>query len=210
MHASFSRRSFLTTGILASTGIGISVAYGRTIRPAIATGTPEANPTVEALLNEIATLEAKLAEEQVCTPAATATPEPTATLVPPIPYGTPIGYGGIWTITVLGAFDPPPADYVALGRLVQVDLSFLLNSTDSERPPWSDFQLIETSGQRRSVDLHLNQTVIGPRFSFSMDPGIEETRSVVFDVAADAEPTFILESTVDPQFRVAVGTVVRG
>jgi hypothetical protein len=183
---------------------------------ALAVASPEANATATraAELQEINDLRAEVAELKACTLAATQTAvsvTATPTQVPPLETGVPVSYLGIWSITVLGISPFPTTDKVKPnGKFMQVNVTASHSSRNAELLLLTDFILTDANGRFAAVDLSINQSVYGSTWGLSIAPGVTEMRSIVFDVAADAGDSFILESNADPMFRVAMTVEQRG
>jgi hypothetical protein len=116
-----------------------------------------------------------------------------------------------WTITVLGISPTVNPDGVKpAGKLMQVSLTASHADASAKLPPLPDFRLVDSKGRFSVVDIALNQSKFGSDWGLSVNPGVTATVSVVFDVAADAGDSFILESNADPTFRVAMTVEQRG
>ena len=208
-----SRRMFVQHSALIATGVAIGVvARGQfALGTSVGAATPDATATREAELEELHALQTQVAQPLVCTPAPTSTPSPTATPVPPSQTGMPVAYGAIWTITVLGispAMTPP--DSKVTGKLMQVNLTASHNAPVGQLPPLTELRLVDSSGRFSVANTALNQAAFGVGWGLKISPGVTENLSVVFDVAADAGDSFILESNADPMFRVAMTVEQRG
>ena len=178
----------------------------------------EATATREAELEELERLRAQVAGSPVaivCTPAPTATatptPAPTATptLVPPVASGEPVPYAGDWTLTATGvALQATVGGQTATGVFAAVELTILNDGSVQQPFPFAELRLLDSEGRTfqpavaATVDAALEAGVGGWYFPFA--PGIPADVVVVFDVAADAEGPFILQSTQNPTFRVEV------
>jgi hypothetical protein len=208
-----SRRTFLQYSAVAGGGILIGIASrGRhALDSAASAATPDATATRAAELDELHALQTQVANPPVCTPAATSTPEPTPTQVPPAQTGQPLAYMEIWTITVLGISPTVNPDGVTpAGKLMQVSLTASHTDATAKLPPVLDFRLVDSKGRFSVVDIALNQSKFGSDWGLSVNPGVTATIPMVFDVAADAGDSFILESKADPTFRVAMTVEQRG
>ena len=213
------RRTFaryvVTLGAGAAAG---AMASGRIhLNPSVrAESTTVADPTAtrEAELEELHSLQTQVAEPRICTPASTSTPVPptaTATQVPPASVGIPLAYMNTWTITVQGIVMVPGTDQVrAKGKFMQLAMTLSHSERSTKLVPYLDFVLVDSAGRFSTVDQGINQALFGNNWLFGIGPGEVQDRSFVFDVAADAGDSFILESKADPTFRVAMTVEQRG
>jgi hypothetical protein len=157
-----------------------------------------------------------------CTPLATSTAEPsptetvtpsvtpTPTLVPPKPAGSPVDHAGDWTITVNDiTLMPNFADEVAEGIFAQVNLTVTNNINDSRSFPYEDLQLRDAQGRPFVTPLRI-KTARGSGWFHPFPPSLPSPGQVIFDIAVDSTGPFILESTVDPTFRIMVELQSRG
>lgn len=210
------RRTFLIHAGVLGAGVAVgAVAKGSVSlnAPALAAtpGAPDATATRVAELDELHALQTQVATDLVCTPAATATPEPTATQVPAVQAGTPISYQGLWTIAALGiaplpvSNDPRPS-----GKFMQVTLEVSHSASSIQLIPYTDFLLVDSAGRFANVDQGVNRAYLGNAWLQGVEVGVKEIRSLIFDVAADAGDSFVLESQADPTFRVALTVEARG
>jgi hypothetical protein len=184
-------------------------------------GSPDAAATATRIveLDELSALRTQVAQSSaplVCTPLATSTPEPTRaataspTVVPPKLAGVPVAYDNAWMVTVTGiSLMPRIGTFTASGMYAQVNLS-IVNTANSERGfAFTDLVLRDERGRVYTLDLEaLDAFASG--FIAQYPPSIPLDAFMVFDVAADAEGPFILESRTDPTFRVSVEVEVRG
>ncbi len=138
------------------------------------------------------------------TPTAIPTPTVEATPVPPVASGQPLPYGEDWTVTVTGlSLLPAFAGQTAEGAFAKVDLTIINNEEAAQAFPYSDLVLRDAQGRAFLPDpIVATQNEAG--FYAVFPPSLPTPRFVVFDVAADAEGPFVLESTTDPTFRVEV------
>lgn len=214
-----SRRTFLQyaavlgAGVAAGTALRGNVSVSR-LAGAASPVPADATATREAELQELNDLRTQVANPPVCTPAPTETPPPptaTATQAPLSQTGVPIPYLDIWTITVLAiAPTPGTSDAQPTGTFMQVNFDVSHQSREPELLSFTDFVLIDEAGGFSNVDASINRELLGVGWALTVDPGVTETRSVIFDVAADAGNSFILESTADATFRVALTVEQRG
>jgi hypothetical protein len=209
-----SRRTLMQCSAILGTGIAVG-ALTHTLpgNQAVIAATSDATATREAELAELHALQTEVAKPRVCTPAATETPAPTstATRVPISPTGLPLPYGKLWTIVVLGISPAPiSTDLAPSGKFMQITLSVSHSSRTSEYLEVADFLLTDDAG-RFSVPLPLsNPLMIDLGWQYELDPGVTRGRAIIFDVAADAGDSFILESNADPTFRVGMTIEQRG
>jgi hypothetical protein len=172
-----------------------------------------ATATREAELAELDALRTEVAQPKICTPAPTETPArtPTPTEVPLAATGVPLPYLGDWTVTVTGV-SPAPIfkDTKPAGKFMQVNLTLAHESRDSQFMAVSDFLLIDSQG-RYSTPLSMGSAaMVDQGWQYEVAPGVTKNRAIIFDVAADAGDSFILESKADPTFRVAMTVEQRG
>lgn len=171
---------------------------------------PDATATRAAELRELDDLRTKVAQPVICTPAPsptptlTPTPEPTATPVPPAPMGQELTYAGNWTVVVNG-FTAAPGGKVAPGnKLVQVHVTVTNRGAEPRRFLFDDWRLVDAQGRVFLLSVTATSDLYGPGFVANLPPNLAQELTLVFEVTADAGPGFILESTADPTFRVAV------
>jgi hypothetical protein len=174
----------------------------------------EATATRAAELDDFHDLQTRVAQQPVCTPAATATvppPTATATEVPLASVGTPLPYLDIWSITVLGiAPIPVPGNLKATGKFMQVNLTASHSRPSSESLMLTNFSLRDSAGRYSIPNIGTNQAILGGDWGLSIAPGVTQNKGIIFDVAKDAGDSFILESNADPTFRVAMTVEQRG
>jgi hypothetical protein len=143
------------------------------------------------------------------TPEPSPTPSPTP--VPPAAMNQPLPYAGGWTIAVKDATNAPRIEEeTATGVFVRITLAITNTSGARQAFPYSDFVLRD--GQGRVYELALAATGwANPGQRFSRPPGGPTDLVLVYDVPA-AVPTgeLVLESTVDPTFRVRLAAAQRG
>ena len=214
-----SRRSFLQAASLVGSGVIIGAIWKEGTAPvrtalARADASPDATAARQAELDELHELQTRVANPPVCTPAATNTPvppTPTPTEVPVAPMNTPVSYDEIWTITVLG-ITPVPAISAATpaGKFMQVNLKASHAAPTAKILRLTDFILRDSRDRFSIPNAETNRAVFGNLWLPGVDPGVTEDAAILFDVAADAGDSFILESRVDPTFRVAMTVEQRG
>ena len=167
---------------------------------------PEATATREAELAELDDLRTRAAqtpEPAVCTPAATATPEPTPTPVPPVAAGQPLPYGEDWIVTATGiALMPTISTETATGIFAQVNLTITNNASETRRFRLIDLRLVDDRGRVFEAVSVATAIVGGSGGEPRIPPSLPTETAVVFDVTTDVGSSFILESKVDPMFRV--------
>jgi hypothetical protein len=171
---------------------------------------PDATATRAAELEELDRLRTQVAEPVICTPA----PSPTATLsptpVPPAPMGEELSYAGDWTVVVTGLAPAPSGGGEAKGRFVQVSLTATNTAGGKRRFPFSDLRLVDAQGRTFMPSAAATSKLYGAAVAIPVDPWLPADFVIVFDVAVDAGPAFVLESATDPTFRVAVEVQVFG
>lgn len=214
-----SRRAVLQYAVVLGSGIGVGKvltggAPGDRVASAALQATPDPTATREAELRELEELRTKVAQPATCVPPPTATavpPTSTATQVPLASMGTPVPFYEIWTVTVLGiapAISPP--DLSPAGQFMRVNMTVSHSANTPKLLPITDFVLTDSAGRFSAVAIATNQAILGGTWALATAPGVVENRSVIFDVAADAGDTFILESPGDPTFRVGIKVELLG
>jgi hypothetical protein len=213
-----SRRTLLSYSITLGVG-GLAGAIIRS-RPSVgrsvlaaSTEIPDPTATREAELAELHALQTEVAQPKVCTPAPTETPVPTATPteVPLAATGVPLSYLGVWTITVVG-ISPAPIinDAKPAGKFMQVNLTLAHSARDAQFISVADFLLTDSQGRFAAPLAVSSPAMVDQGWQYAVDPGVTRNRAIIFDVAADAGDSFILESKADPTFRVAMTVEQRG
>lgn len=177
----------------------------------------DATATRTAELLELDDLRTKVAIPVVCTPAASPTPSPTveptatATLVPAVPAGREVAHGEALAVTATsiesagGTNDMTPS-----GKYVRVNVDIRNLAASGQVPPYNEWRLVDTAGNRYGVDFTASALMVGPQWGSVIAANATESRGVIFDVAADAGETFVLESETQPGFRIELTIVVRG
>jgi hypothetical protein len=171
---------------------------------------PDATATRAAELRELDDLRTKVAQPVICTPAPsptpteTPTPAPTPTLVPPAPMGQELTYTGNWTVVVTGFTAAPGGKASPGNKLVQVHVRVTNNEAQPRRFRFDDWRLVDAQGRVFLLSITATSDLYGPGFVANLPPSLAQELTLVFEVAADAGPGFILESAADPTFRVAV------
>jgi len=176
------------------------------------TGSPDAAATAtrQAELTELSDLRTQVAKGSVCTPAATATATATPTPVPPVTAGAPMPYGDDWTVTVRDvSLLPTFGNSTAKGIYVQVNITAVNDTATPQRFPYDDLVLRDANGRVFLPAFDVKVQNEGKYFMV-YPPSVPTDAFVVFDAPADAKGPFILESTVDPTFRVIVEEAARG
>ena len=170
--------------------------------------------TREAELDELHGLQTRVTEPNICTPAPTSTAvpaTPTATTVPPTASGQPVMYDATWEVTVLAiAPTPAGAEVPTQGQLLRLNVAVANHSNDNAFPPFPDWLLTDASGQSYAVDLAASTALAGAGWALTVGPGATDDRSMIFDVPIDIGTSFVLESRVEPSFRVALAIESRG
>lgn len=145
-------------------------------------------------------------------PTATLTPSvtPTPTPVPPRPAGTPIEYPGDWVVIVDDiTLMPTFRDEVAEGIFAQVSLTVTNNTSDPRRFPYKELVLLDAQGRPFITPIRVISGG-GSGWHQPFPPSLPTPGMIIFDIATDSTGPFILESTVDPTFRVEVSLQNRG
>ena len=171
-----------------------------------ATATREAElAELAALQTQVADLEAQLAEE-----CATPTPTLEPTPVPPAPAGQPVSLAGEWTVVVVGATARPTIETAqAKGIFIELAMQVTNNGAQARGFPFYDVVLIDAQGRTFVVDPAAT-TDLDVDWGAAINPSLPTDLRLVFDVAADAGQSFVLESKSDPAFRVQVVLAGRG
>jgi hypothetical protein len=176
---------------------------------ASATGTAEAD--------ELSRLRTQVAELAACTPAgspvATLGPSPTATPtpIPPAAMGQSLAYADNWTVIVNSVSSAAPSDAAtASGKYLQVSVTVTNNGDRPRTFPFFSWVLVDESGRTFAFDASATSVIVGSAPFSAVDPSQAAQVNVVFDVALDAGERFVLESTMDATFRVAVETQTLG
>ncbi len=171
---------------------------------------PDATATRMAELRELDNLRTKVAQPVICTPAPsptpteTPTPSPTPTPVPPAAMGQELAYAGNWTVVVNG-FTAAPGGKASPGtKLVQVHATVTNLGSEPRRFRFDDWRLVDAHGRVFLLSVTATSDLYGPGFVANLAPSLPQQLTLVFEVAVDAGPGFILESSADPTFRVAV------
>jgi hypothetical protein len=171
---------------------------------------PDATATRQAELKELNRLRTQVAQTIVCTPPGSPTspkalvPTVTPTPVPPAQMGETLTYAGDWTVVVTGLAAAPEPEIRPLGKFVQVSATITNNSAERRTFPFGDWVLLDATGRVFVVSDTATTQLYGPGWYLGIDPSLDSSFRVVFDVAVDAGSTFTLESKTDPIFRVAV------
>ena len=215
----FNRRVILQYSAVLGTGLAIgAISTGNVsvdrIAVAATPGTTDATATRTAELEELHGLQTRVAEGVVCTPEPTATaipPTATATQVPLASTGVPLPYLDIWVISALGIAPAlAPNDLPPHGKFMQLNLTAAHSASTPQLLTLTDFVLTDSGGAFSVPDIAINQKFFGTGWGLHIQPGVTENLSIIFDVAADAGDTFILESNADPTFRVGMTVEQRG
>ena len=172
-----------------------------------------ATATRQAELTELAALQTRVASPQppvVCSPAVTPTALPSPTTVPPAPAGQALPYGDNWTVTVGdAAVVRPTTGDAPLGQFLRVNFTIVNGGTTQRAFTFQDLVLVDETGRIFLVSFNAS-TLISPSWYFPMPPSLPTEIGVVYDIAADAQGPYIIESKTDPTFRVAVAQEERG
>ena len=171
---------------------------------------PDATATRVAELEELERLRTQVAHPPVCTPAPSPTPTetpaplPTPTLVPPAQMGEELEYVGDWTVVVTGVTPAPAGASATSGKLIQVNVTVTNRAAEARRFSFDEWRLVDAQGRAYLISLSATDDLYGPSFVSFLQPNLPQELAIVFEVAPDAGPGFILESTADPHFRVAL------
>lgn len=172
-----------------------------------------ATATRSAELDEISALRTQAASPDpavACSPEASTGPTATPTPVPPGLAGQPINYGDDWSVTVTDiALMPTFERTTATGIYAKVSVTAVNNTSSALRFPYDEMVLRDATNRVFIPALEVKTQNEANYFAL-YPPYLPTDGFVVFDIAADAEGPFILESTVDPLFRVLVEVEVRG
>src|SRR5262249_36136268 len=103
-----------------------------------------------------------------------------------------------------------PDNLEVKGELIRVNTTFENITNDGYSPPLDGWVLVDSAGDRYSLNLSATMAVGTYAFGASIGPHDSADRAMVFDVSPNAGSTFILESTKDPTFRVELTFVARG
>ncbi|MEA2597814.1 MAG: hypothetical protein QOF01_4283 [Thermomicrobiales bacterium] len=178
---------------------------------------PGATATRSAELEELNRLRTQVAQTPACTPpaapAATGVPSstPTPTPVPPAAMGQEVAYGDRWTVVVNTlAPAPPSSKYTPAGKLVQLGVTVTNNAAEHRLLGFDSWILVDEQGRIFQMAPEATTQLHGPDWYLGSEPSLPDDLTIVFDVTLDAGPAFVLESTSDPLFRVAVQMQVFG
>jgi hypothetical protein len=170
----------------------------------------EATPvgTTESETDELNRLRTQVAQTPDCEEPSP-TPEPTLTAtptpVPPVAAGTEVQAADNWTVVVTGITPAPPiADTEPTGKFLQVTVTVTNNGSESRTYPFQSWILVDEQGRTFEVAGAATTQVTGTGWYRGIAPSLPKDFAIVFDVAADAGPVFILESRDDPTLRVAL------
>jgi hypothetical protein len=155
-----------------------------------------------------------VAQTPACvSPSPTPEPSPTATPtpVPPVPMGTPVNAADNWTVVVTGMTAAPTIEDVQpTGKFVQVNATLTNNATEGRTYNFRDWVLVDSQGRVFGLADGATTKSSGTSWYRGVDPSLPKDFKLIFDVAADAGPAFVLESRSDPTLRVAVQIQVLG
>jgi hypothetical protein len=192
---------------------GILVGRATSVSFVSAADEPDATATRQAEIDELNQLRTQVAQTVVCvpptptpTPVPTETPVPTATPtpVPPVAMGTALPYADDWTVNVTGLLPAPASEAIPSGRFVQVTATITNNGEGRRTFSFGEWRLVDPSGRVFMMADSVTTQLYGASWYLGIDPSLETEFRIVFDVASDAGSAFILESSADPTFRVAV------
>jgi hypothetical protein len=177
-----------------------------------AASSPEvaATATRGAELLEISDLQTRVARNDAaaaCTPAVAA---PTPTPVPPVASGVPVPYGQDWIVTVVDiSMVPTVGDATSPGVFARISINAVNNSTTAQRFPYDELVLRDARGRVFTTSQSANSNDLENWYA-KFSPSVSRNGYVYFDVAADAQGPFVLESTAVPDFRVLIDVEQRG
>lgn len=97
----------------------------------------------------------------------------------------------------------------AQGIYIQVNLLITNNARDRRMFPFGELFLVDARGRVFEPAL-IESIMAGGNWSLFFPTSDPTASAIVFDVPADAGDTFILESRVDPAFRVLLHVQLRG
>jgi hypothetical protein len=211
--------------------LSIGFAFGRLSGNGTVAGAPAGTPAVDATaahdaeLAELRRLQTQVAQTSapaVCTvpatntpmPSPTSTPSPmptlTPTLVPPAAAGTPKSYAGDWTVNVVDVtFLQKFVNTTPEGVFLKVTFAITNNTANPRAFPYDQLTVRDEKGRVFILSLKAslnNEAGLYTPFA----PNLPSTGFAIFDVATDAAGPFVLESKVDPTFRVQIAMQTRG
>jgi hypothetical protein len=172
----------------------------------------EATATREAELAELAALQTEVArlQAQIAEECAEPTPTVEPTPVPPVAAGQALPHGDGWTVVVVGATARPAVGTEAPdGVFVELALTVTNNGDRRRTFMATDLVLVDAQGRTYVVDTAATAE-LDMAWGVPVPPSEPSERRLVYDVAADAGQTFVVESMIDPTFRVAVTLAQRG
>jgi hypothetical protein len=119
-------------------------------------------------------------------------------------------YGDDWTVTITDiSLMPTFSTVTAQGIFARVSLAAVNNATQPLRFPYDDLVLRDSLG-RSYLPAVEAKTQLQAHYFDEFPPSLPTDGFVIFDIRADAEGPFILESTADPTFRVVIQVQLRG
>ena len=171
----------------------------------------EATATRQAELAELSALRTQVARYEAtreCPPDGT--PKAAATPMAPAQAGTALKYGDDWTVTVTDlSLMPTFGTATAQGIFARVSMMATNHTNRPLRFPYDDLVLRDSLG-RTYIPAIEAKTQLEAHYFDEFPPSLPSSGFVIFDVASDAEGPFIVESTVDPAFRVVIEVQLRG
>jgi hypothetical protein len=170
--------------------------------------------TQESETDELNRLRTQVAQTAVCvSPSPTSEPSPTATAtpVPPVAMGTPVNAADNWTVVVTGMTPAPTlGDLQPAGKFVQVNATLTNNAAEARTYNFRDWILVDDRGRVFGLADGATTQASGTNWYRGVDPSLPKDFTLIFDVAVDAGPAFVLESKSDPTLRVAVQIQILG
>lgn len=91
-----------------------------------------------------------------------------------------------------------------------MNLTIANRTNENAFPPFAEWLLTDANGQSYTVSNQASTSIAGVGWGLTVGPGEIADRSIVFDVPIDIGTTFVLESRVEPAFRVALAIEARG
>jgi hypothetical protein len=191
----------------------VSLDGGATAGAAVVQMDMAATATRDAELDELSDLRtqvARLSGTADCGPSNAATPGATPTLVPPAEMHEPVAYGGNWTVSAnTVTMRPTFGIFTATGVYAQVSLTITNNTSSAQSFPYEELVLRDEHG-RIFIPAQNVRNLNEAGWYSPFPPNLPTDGFIVFDVATDAKGPFVLESTVDPTFRVQVLVEIPG
>jgi hypothetical protein len=204
-------RSLFAWFIASALVLGLMLGWVARAEPVASANTAGADATAtrSAELAELNQLRTQVAEQ--ATACATAQPSPTPTQGPAGEMGQEHQYGDIWTVVVVDAVPVPGTDTVKpKGMFMEVHLILTHHEPINKAFPFHELVLVDSQDRPYTVAANESRELIAPGWDAYTEPSQPTARTILFDVAPDAGTSFVLESTMNPAFRVKVEIVQRG